>query len=449
MKRVILIAEDEKNAREGIKWSLEDKGDEILLAADGAAALDLLRQRPVDLLITDLKMPNLDGVELMKRARKESPETDVVVLTAYATVESAVDALKMGARDYLMKPVNPEELTLAVDRVFLARDLRRENQALREEIDIRYGFDNIIGASAAMEAIFKRVRLVAPARSSVLISGESGTGKELIASAIHYNSPRRNNPFIKINCGALSLTLLESELFGHEKGAFTHAIKQKPGSFELADGGSLFLDEISETSPEFQVKLLRVLQDQEVTRVGGTQTFRVDVRIIAATNRDPEALVRQGLFREDLYYRLNVVRVKMPPLRERREDIAPLVHAFLKEFCQENAKPLLRVSPQAMAHLQNFNWPGNVRQLRNVIEGMVVMATGEEITARNLPAEIRQAEPQRQAVALSIGSTLAQAERELIRATLLQTEGNRAKASRILGIGRKTLYRKIEEYGLE
>ncbi|MCX7011433.1 MAG: sigma-54 dependent transcriptional regulator [Candidatus Sumerlaeota bacterium] len=449
MNPVILIAEDERNTREGLKWTLEDKAQEILLAADGQAALEFLREREVDLLITDLKMPKLDGIELLKRARRESPETEVVVLTAHATVETAVDAMKMEARDYLMKPVNPEELRLLVDRVFADRRMRRENQALREEIDVRYGFDNIIGSSAAMVAVFKRVRLVAPARSSVLISGESGTGKELIASAIHFNSPRRGSPFVKINCGALTPTLLESELFGHERGAFTHAIKTKPGSFELADGGTLFLDEITETSADFQIKLLRVLQEHEVVRVGGTRPLRVDVRILAASNRDIEESVRSGRLREDLYYRLNVVRIKMPPLRERREDIPLLAHAFLKEFREENGKGPLRFTPKALALLQNFDWPGNVRQLRNVIEGMVVMSVGGEISVRNLPPEIRQSEPERQCVSLPVGSTLCDAERELIRATLRQAEGNRAQTARLLGIGRKTLYRKMEEYGLE
>jgi DNA-binding NtrC family response regulator len=450
MKNVILIADDERNIRDGLKWSLEDKEAEILTAANGLEALDVLRARPVDLLITDLKMPRMNGIELLERARKETPDVDVIVLTAHATVDSAVDAMKMGARDYLTKPINPDELSLVVDRVFASRRLRRQNQSLQEELDVRYGFDNIIGASEPMESLFKQVRLVAKARSSVLISGESGTGKELIAGAIHHNSLRRRGPMIKVNCGALTPTLLESELFGHEKGAFTHAIRQKQGSFEMADAGTLFLDEISETTPDFQVKLLRVLQEQEFQRVGGNDVISIDVRIVAATNQDLEKLVKEGTFREDLYYRLNVVRLRLPPLRDRREDIPLLVHAFLKEICEENARPLLRISPGVVARLRDFDWPGNVRQLRNIVEGMVVMATGGELTTRNLPEQIRRSdEPERLAVALSIGSTLAHAERELIRATLAKTEGNRARAARILGIGRKTLYRKIEEYGLE
>ncbi|OPZ06481.1 MAG: Transcriptional regulatory protein ZraR [candidate division BRC1 bacterium ADurb.BinA364] len=399
------------------------------------------------MLITDLKMPRMDGIELVKRAREEAPRAEVIVLTAHGTVESAVDAMKRGARDYISKPVNPEELRVSVDKAFAESDLKRENRELRAEIDVRYGFDNIIGASRAMEEIFKRIRQVAPARTSVLISGESGSGKELIASAIHYNSPRRDRPFVKINCGALAASLLESELFGHEKGAFTHAIKQKPGAFELADGGSLFLDEISETTPDFQVKLLRVLQEQEFQRVGGAETIKVDVRIVAATNRDLERLVAEGAFREDLYYRLNVVRLELPPLRERKEDIPLLVSAFLKEFREENNRPHLTISPRAMAHLQSHDWPGNVRQLRNVIEGMVVMATSNEIGVRDLPPDIARFKPGAPNVTLPIGSTLADAERELIQATLLDSGGNRAKAARILGIGRKTLYRKLEEYG--
>lgn len=448
MKPTILIADDERPTREGLRWSLEDKA-QILLAADGLEALKIIQSHEVDLLITDLKMPGMDGNELLQRVRRESPETDVVMLTAHATVDSAVEAMKVGARDYLTKPVNPEELNLLVDRIFSSRAIERENRTLHQELDIRYGFDNIIGSSAAMLSMFKQIRQVAPSRAAVLISGESGTGKELVASAIHYNSPRKNHPFIRINCGALTPTLLESELFGHEQGAFTHAIKQKLGAFELADGGSLFLDEISETSPEFQVKLLRVLQEQEVQRVGGVKTIRVDVRIIAATNSEIEQRVKAGQFREDLYYRLNVVRLQLPPLRERREDIPLLTHAFLKEFCAENGRNLFQMNPVVMAHLQNYDWPGNVRQLRNVIEGMVVMAGGTELTVENLPPEIQRSRPEANSLSLPVGSTLASAERELIRATLVQTEGNRAKASRMLGIARKTLYRKIEEYGLE
>ena len=300
-----------------------------------------------------------------------------------------------------------------------------------------------------MERVFHTVRQVAPTRATVLIQGESGTGKELIAHAIHINSPRANKPFVPVNCGALAATLLESELFGYEKGAFTHAVKTKPGRFEMADGGTIFLDEISETSPEFQVKLLRVLQEKTFERVGGVSPMKVDVRVIAATNRDLRSLVDEGRFREDLFYRLNVVQVNLPPLRERAEDIPLLVDTFLKEFSAANDRHGLQLHPKAMAMLQNYRWPGNVRQLRNVIEGLVVMSAGREITPRNLPSDLRHEEPAQGSIVLHVGASLADAERELIRATLADKKGNRAQTAKILGIGRKTLYRKIEEYGIE
>jgi DNA-binding NtrC family response regulator len=431
MKHRILIVDDEKNTRDGLQWSLEGKNNQVQTAASGAEALEIVRSNEVHLMLSDLKMPEMDGLELLKAVREESPSTEVVILTGHGTVESAVEAIKMGAFDYLMKPVNLEELGLLVERVLMQRDLKEENAALREQLEERHDFDSIVGHSAKMEAVFRQVRQVAPTRASVLLTGESGTGKELIASAIHYNSTRKHKRFIKLNCGALTTSLLESELFGHEAGAFTDARKQKIGRFELADGGTIFLDEISETAPEFQVRLLRVLQEQEFERVGGTQT------------------VREGRFREDLYYRLNVVRIAIPPLRERRDDIPLLVHAFLSEFCKENKKPLLKIAPKAMTALCEHDWPGNVRQLRNAIEGMVVMAQGREIGIRNLPEEVRSEASAHRTFSLRVGATLADMEKEMIRATLEETKGNRAAAARILGLGRKTLYRKIEEYGLE
>lgn len=419
-----------------------------MLAADGAEALKLARANDVDLVITDLKMPHMDGMELLARLRDETPSTAVVILTGHGTVESAVDAMKNGAYDYLIKPINIDELNLLVDRIFSARAMQEENEELKQKLDARYGFESIVGRSEAMMQVFSKVRTVAPSRANVLVAGESGTGKELIASAIHQNSPRRNKSFVKVNCGALPLTLLESELFGHEKGAFTHAIKTKPGRFELADGGTMLLDEVSETAPEFQVKLLRVLQEGEFERVGGTQTLKTDVRVIAATNRKLDELVQDGRFREDLYYRLKVVEITLPALRERREDIPLLADHFLEEFSRYYGKPKPRIQPRAMAALQNFNWPGNVRQLKNVIEGAIVMTEGD-IGVRNLPADITSNSGAPAFVKIAAGSSLRDAERELIQATLIQQAGNRAKTARILGLGRKTLYRKMEEYGLE
>jgi len=448
-KHRILIVDDEKNTREGLQWGLEAKDREVLAVANGAQGLNVVRSKDVHLLITDLKMPEMDGMALLDAVRRESPTTEVVILTGHGSVEGAVDAMKKGAFDYILKPVNLEELGLLVGRVLKQRDLRDEVEALHEELEERHGFEQIIGRSVPMEEVFQRVRQVAPTRATVLLTGESGTGKEMIASALHYNSPRRHNRLVRLNCGALTTTLLDSELFGHEAGAFTDARKQKIGRFELADGGTIFLDEITETAPEFQVKLLRVLQEQEFERVGGTETVRVDVRVVTATNKDVEAQVREGRFREDLYYRLNVVKIEVPPLRERGDDVVLLTHAFLKEFCKQNGKGLLRITPKALEALRHFRWPGNVRQLRNVIEGMVVLARGSEVGVRDLPEEIRATTARGRPLHLRLGASIAEMEREMIRATLEHTDGNRAAAARVLGLGRKTLYRKIEEYGLD
>lgn len=449
MKRRIVIADDEKNTREGLKWAVEGKGVEVALAADGQEALDILATQDVDLVIADLRMPRVDGIELLHRIKNEYPGTEVIILTGHGTVESAVEAMKIGAYDYVMKPVNLDELNLLLERALMLKAMKEENLALHRQLDERYGLDKIIGRSPAMMKVFRKIKQVAPSKATVLIQGESGTGKELVASAIHFNSPRKNKPFIKINCGALSPTLLESELFGHEKGAFTDAYKQKQGRFELANEGTIFLDEVSETTPEFQVKLLRVLQEQEFERVGGTRTVKVDVRVITATNKSLEQCVQEGRFREDLFYRLNVIQINLVPLRERAEDIPLLVNSFLKEFSQEYGKEMLDVSPKVMSILQQYHWPGNVRQLRNVIEGLVVMATTREITPKSLPEEIRSEVDRGRFLKIKTGSTIQEAERELIKATLLEVNGNKAKAARMLGLGRKTLYRKLQEYRIE
>jgi DNA-binding NtrC family response regulator len=446
----ILIADDETNTLEGLRWALEGEGEDMAIATarDGEEAWQELRSDPADLVLTDLKMPRLSGMDLLRRAKEASPETEVIVLTGHGTVESAVEAMKLGAADYLLKPINIEELRITVRRVLESARLRHENESLRRQLDEKYGFENIIGRSEAMERVFHTIRQVAPTRASVLIQGESGTGKELIAHAIHQNSPRKRGPFIAVNCGALSPTLLESELFGHERGAFTGAEARRKGRFELADGGTLFLDEISEVSAELQVKLLRALQEQTFERVGGTETIRVDIRVIAATNRDIDAMVEEGGFREDLFYRLNVVRITVPPLRERVEDVPLLADAFMRESSEANGKAVKPLGPRVLAALQGHRWPGNVRQLRNVIEGMVVMATGKEITIKSLPPEIRQATDGGRMIQLPAQISMKEAEREIIRATLRETGGNRAQAARILGLGRKTLYRKMELYGI-
>ncbi|MCC5878028.1 MAG: sigma-54-dependent Fis family transcriptional regulator [Candidatus Sumerlaeia bacterium] len=448
MKRTIMIVDDEKNTREGLKWALEAAGAEIHLASDGEDALVKLGSQPVDLVLSDLKMPRLDGMDLLTHVKEEFPETEVVILTGHGTVETAVDAMKKGAFDYVIKPVNIDELQLLIQRCFEQKELRRENEQLRRAVNDRYGFDSIVGRSPQMENVFEKIRQVAPTRASVLVQGETGTGKELIAKAIHFNSPRRRKPFVAVNCGALSQTLLESELFGHEKGAFTGAIRQKAGRFEMAHGGTIFLDEIGETTPELQVRLLRVLQEQEFERVGGTKSVKVDTRVVAATNRDLKKEAEAGRFREDLYYRLNVVRIDLPPLRERTDDIPLLAHQFLKEFCTEHGKDLV-MGQKSMNALQNYHWPGNVRQLRTIIESAVILTPGKEIQPRNLPEEVRSDASPSNSVRLRVGMTVSDAERELIRATLSEFAGNKAKAARVLGLGRKTLYRKLEEYGLQ
>ena len=447
MKQNILIVDDEKNTREGLKLILDNNNYNILIAEDGEKAKEILADENIDLVITDLKMPKVDGMELIDYIKTNSPDTETIMLTGHGTIETAVQAMKKGVFDYIIKPVNIDELNLLTERALMKKSMQEENENLKEQLNVKYGFENIIGNSPQMHEIFDKIKKVAPTKANVLIVGESGTGKELLAKAIHHHSPRKIKPFIPINCGALTPTLLESELFGYEKGAFTGAFKQKLGRFELANGGTIFLDEISEISPDLQVKLLRVLQEQTFERVGGTQTIKVDVRIISATNSDLKKLMEENRFREDLYYRLNVIQINVPPLRERIGDITLLITKFIEEFCKENNKPILSISPKAMALLQSYNWPGNVRELRNTIEGIVVMTTGKKILPEHLPSEITE-HSKENVIKIKAGTPLKEAERELIRATLINAKGNRTKAANMLGLGRKTLYRKIEEYGL-
>ncbi len=371
----------------------------------------------------------------------------VIILTGHGTIESAVQAMHDGAYDFLTKPVNLDRLSLLVKRALASRELAVQNRAMQEELERRSGFASIIGRSAEMRQVFEMVRQVAPSRSSVLITGESGSGKEMIAEALHYNSPRKDKPFIKLHCAALTESLLESELFGHEKGAFTGAIARKRGRFELAHLGTLFLDEIGEINQNVQIKLLRVLEEKKFERVGGEETVEMDVRLIAATNRDLKEAIAKGTFREDLYYRLNVVNIHIPPLRERKEDIPLLVAAFLREFSQENGKPIEGIDAKARLALYNYSWPGNVRQLRNSIESAVVLSKGTTITMDDLPPNIR-GETGTDSLRLAVGASLADVEKEVIRSTLAREGGNKSRTAEILGIGRKTLHRKIEEYGL-
>ena len=443
----ILVVDDEKNIREGLGKVLELDGYKVLLACDGKEAVQTLNRGDIDLVITDLKMPNLSGEEVLQKATTMSPNLPVIILTGHGTIENAVRAMKNGAYDYLTKPVNMDRLSLLVQRALSARELMLQNRAMQEELQKRHQFSNIIGKSESMKKIFEVVQQVAPSRASVLITGASGVGKEMIADALHYNSPRRDKPLIKVHCAALTETLLESELFGHERGSFTGAVARKRGRFELAHLGTIFLDEIGEISQNVQIKLLRVLEDKTFERVGGEETIEVDVRVIAATNRELKAAIENGEFREDLYYRLNVVNIHIPPLRERKEDIPLLMATFVKEFSEENGKNIEAIEPKARMILYNYSWPGNVRELRNCIESSVVMSKSNIITVDDLPPHINT-ESDQEFVRITTGSTLADIEREVVRATLAQQNGNKTRAAEVLGIGRKTLHRKLQEYGL-
>jgi DNA-binding NtrC family response regulator len=446
MRFKILIVDDEKNIREGLAASLEMDGYGVETAADGDAGFKRFRKGDIDLVITDLRMPGLSGEELLKRIDSETPGIPVIVLTGHGTVETAVAAMRNGAYDFLTKPVDLDHLSLLVKRALKNRELILRHRQLEEELEHQKQFKTIVGTSAPMRQVFDTISRVAPSRASILITGESGVGKELVADAIHDLSPRKDNPLIKVHCAALSASILESELFGHEKGAFTGASARRRGRFELAHSGTLFLDEIGEIDQNLQIKLLRVLQDKKFERVGGEETIETDVRIVAATNRDLKAEIEKGTFREDLYFRLNVVNILVPPLRERKDDIPLLIAAFLKDFALENGKSLEGIDDRARAALYAYDWPGNVRELRNCIESAVVMTKGPVITEADLPPTVRT---QNDAgwIRIPLGTTLDEAEKIIIRDTLSAQKGNKSKAAEVLSIGRKTLHRKLSEWG--
>jgi len=444
-KARILIVDDEASARHALGEILTDEGYQVKMAADGFRAIAAAQEFLPDLVLTDLKMPGMDGMGLLSRLREVHPEVAVVLMTAFGAVESAVQAMREGAADYLTKPLNIGELLLVVERALENATLRRETRDLRDKLTERYDFSNIVGQSGEMRAVFKSVEQVAKSRATVLISGESGTGKELIAAALHHNSDRRDRPFVKLHCAALAESLLESELFGHERGSFTGADRRRIGRFEQADGGTLFLDEIGEISPAVQVKLLRVLQEHEFERVGGNQTVHVDVRVVAATNRDLKKLVEQGRFREDLYYRLNVINLKLPPLRDRRDDIPALAMHFVQRFAQENGKGALRVDPSAMRVLRAHDWPGNVRELENVMERAVVLVDGPTVLERHLPPEFEDPKHADSAPRIP-GSSLADLERYAILQTLEQVGGSTTQAAQILGISVRKVQYRLRDY---
>jgi DNA-binding NtrC family response regulator len=444
-KGSLLVVDDEANARAALAELLREEGYRVETAADGFKALGKLEEFEPDLVLTDLKMPGMGGVELLEKLRAKDEETVVIVMTAFGAVETAVDAMKKGAADYLTKPLNTAELFLVVAREMERRRLRHEAGSLRARLSERYSFNNIIGDAPAMQTIFQTVTQVASARASVLITGESGTGKELIAAAIHQRSPRAKGPFVKLHCAALAETILESELFGHERGAFTGAVGRREGRFQQAHGGTLFLDEIGEISPAVQVKLLRFLQEHEFERVGGNETVRVDVRVVAATNRDLKDEVAKGRFREDLFYRLNVINVEMPALRARLSDVPVLAMYFLKKYAEQNGKQIDGFSDEALARLGGYAWPGNVRELENVVERAVVLCNGSLITVSELPPHLAAARAQNDGICIP-GSTLDEIEHHAIVKTLESTGGSTSRAAEILGISVRKIQYKLHEY---
>jgi DNA-binding NtrC family response regulator len=442
----ILVVDDEVNARTALAELLRDEGYEVETAADAFKALGKLESFAPDVVLSDLKMPGMDGIELVRKIQAMEDAPSVVVMTAFGAVQSAVDAMRAGAAEYLTKPLNFDELLVVLTRVFDHQRLRSEARRMRQRLSERVARQNIVGASPPMQRVFEVIEQVAPSKATVLLTGESGTGKELVAAAIHERSSRAQGPFVKLHCAALAESLLESELFGHERGAFTGAVARRDGRFLMADGGTLFLDEIGEITPSLQVKLLRFLQEHEFERVGGDQTIRVDVRIIAATNRDLREEVARGRFREDLYYRLNVVNVELPPLRDRKADVPSLSRFFLDRFAKENGKNIEGFSPETVELLLAHEWPGNVRELENAIERAVVMATGAIVEPRQLPPAVRPAVKASSSLPPVPGSTLADLEKYAILETLSSVGGSTSKAADILGISVRTIQYRLHQY---
>jgi two-component system, NtrC family, response regulator len=449
----ILIVDDEKNYRVVLEALLAPEGYEVLTAGSGREALKLVREADVDLIITDMKMPGMSGMELMEEAKRIEPDLPVIMMTAYGTIEMAVEAMKKQAFDYITKPFQNEELKLTIKKALENYRLIRENRRLSDALLSQYSFGNIIGKSKPMREIFDLIAKVSRSKASVLITGPSGTGKELIAKATHYNSPRRDRPFVSINCGALTETLLESELFGHEKGAFTGATAAKKGRFEMADGGTLFLDEVGEMPPSLQVKLLRVLQEMEFERVGGTRSIQVDVRVISASNRNIKEDVANEQFREDLFYRLNVIHIEVPPLTERTEDIKLLVNHFIDKYSEDETAERIQLSPEAWKAIYGHTWPGNIRELENTIERAVVLNTNGVITLEDLPEELSN--PQEDLpverfipVEAPLQKTLEQIEEKLIRRALEHSGHVQAHAASMLGITKSLMQHKMKKYNI-
>lgn len=444
----ILVVDDEINIRGALVTLLEKKGYQVRGAGTGEEALEQLETATADLVLTDLKMPGMGGMEFLRRLKQKWPDTEVLVMTAYGSIDTAVEAMRCGAYDYLTKPIDRERFPLAVEKALERHALAVENKQLKDRLETRTRFDHMVGESEPMQRLYSLVDMVADSDVTVLLMGESGTGKELVARAIHHKSHRADGPFVTLNCGALPENLFESELFGYEKGAFTGATMNKMGRFELADGGTLLLDEVGELSLKSQVDFLRVLETKEFRRLGGTKIVKVDTRIIAATNRNLEEAVKRGDFREDLYYRLNVVPIRLPPLRERGEDIPLLADRFLEEFSAQHHREPKEVSGEAMRLLRLYAWPGNIRQLRNLIERMVVTVKDPLLQPEHLPEEIQASREDARTMVVSLGSSLKEIEREAIRRTLAEVTNHREKAAKLLGISLRALQYKIKEYGI-
>lgn len=450
----ILVVDDDPGHLVSVKTIIRSWGYGVEIAEDGSVAVDMVKSTPMDLILMDVRMTQMGGIEALRQIKVYNPTIPVIIMTAYSSVDSAVEAIKSGAYEYLIKPLDFEVLKLTIERASEHAGLKEENRALKEHLQSDYDIANIIGRSQPMKKLIEMMSMIAPSEATVMITGDSGTGKELIARSLHFNSPRKDKPLVVVNCAAITETLLESELFGHEKGSFTGADKRREGRFMQADSGTIFLDEIGETSSTMQAKLLRVLQEKEIQRVGGEETLKVDVRIVAATNRDLEKEVAEGNFREDLFYRLNVMPLNVPPLKERREDVPLLAQHFLTKFSDKNRKAIKGFVPLAMDMLVNYDWPGNVRELENAIERAVILATGEHITEAQLPLNITEQyedleiRPTGTTQILDGTHSLEDIEKEAILAALNGSNGNKAEAARRLGVTRKTLHNKLKSYGL-
>ena len=446
---IVLVVDRESDATKAMIAVLRQNDMEVIWARDGESAFNVLDERPLDCMVTELRLQRIDGMALLARARERNQEVCTVVITEGAEIEKAVEAMRQGAYDFQVKPLNLEKLLAVLRRGLSHQALAARVAEMEDRLDERLELGGLTGRSRSLQRVVDQVRHIASTRATVLIEGETGTGKGVVAQAIHRHSPRRNERFVWVNCGALAEGVIESELFGHERGAFTGASVLRRGRFELADAGTLFLDEIAETSPSIQVKLLRVIQDRSFERVGGTETLRTDVRLIAATNRDLGAEVKSGRFREDLFYRLSVIRIQMPPLRERREDIPLLVEAFVREFNREHGRKVTGMTRGVLDRLCRYPWPGNVRELKNCVEGMVVFAEGKRpLDLSDLPDPLREVESEGEALRVTVGMTVEEAERQLIAATLRHAAQDKPRAAAMLGIGLRTLYRKIKQYSI-